>query len=76
VLLTLQDGLTFITATANATEKKEAASLKSVEVEDLSKIISAEKAEVDEALALALPELEAARLALSELDESDITEIR
>lgn len=68
--------MTFITATVNATEKKEAASLKSVEVEDQSKIISAEKAEVDEALALALPELEAARLALSELDESDITEIR
>lgn len=45
-------------------------------MEDQSKIISAEKVEAEAMLAAALPELEAARLALSELDESDITEIR
>jgi hypothetical protein len=68
--------LSFITATAKATEKKEATTLKNIEMEDQSKIILAEKAEAEATLAEALPKLEAARLALSELDESDITEIR
>lgn len=62
--------------TAKATEKKEIVSVRSKEVEEQSKIISVEKADADEALAEALPALEAARLALDELDKNDITEIR
>jgi multidrug resistance efflux pump len=68
--------LSFITATANASGKKEAATLKSVEMEEQSKIISAEKAESEATLAEALLGLETARLALGGLDESDITAVR
>jgi multidrug resistance efflux pump len=60
----------------NASEKKEVAALKSMEMEEQSKIISAEKAEAEATLAEALLGLETARLALGELDESDITAIR
>lgn len=63
-------------ATNSATIKKEQASEKSIEVEIKSKQITIEKAEAEEALAAALPALEAARLALADLDKSDITEIR
>ncbi|KAJ9583316.1 hypothetical protein L9F63_022333, partial [Diploptera punctata] len=63
-------------ATARASEKKETATVKSVEVEEKSKIIAVEKADAEEALAEALPALELARLALSDLDKGDITEIR
>ncbi|XP_050294970.1 dynein axonemal heavy chain 10 [Anthonomus grandis grandis] len=59
-----------------ATEKKDAASLKSTEIEEQARIISIEQAEAEEALSAALPALEAARLALADLDKSDITEIR
>jgi len=45
-------------------------------MEEQSKIISAEKAEAEATLAEALLGLETARLALGELDESDITAIR
>jgi len=45
-------------------------------MEEQSKIISAEKAEVEATLAEALLGLETARLALGELNESDITALR
>ncbi|XP_055533348.1 dynein axonemal heavy chain 10 [Wyeomyia smithii] len=64
------------TSTEKANSKKVEASEKSVEVEQQKKIITVEKAEAEEALAAALPALEVARLALSDLDKSDITEIR
>uniref|UniRef100_A0A6E8V0M9 Dynein heavy chain 10, axonemal n=1 Tax=Anopheles coluzzii TaxID=1518534 RepID=A0A6E8V0M9_ANOCL len=64
------------TSTEKANVKKLEASEKSVEVEQQKKIITVEKAEAEEALAAALPALEVARLALSDLDKSDITEIR
>lgn len=59
-----------------ATQKKDIASTKSVEIEEQAKIIGVEQAEAEEALSAALPALETARLALSDLDKSDITEIR
>ncbi|XP_030756931.1 dynein heavy chain 10, axonemal [Sitophilus oryzae] len=59
-----------------ATEKKDVASFKSTEIEEQARIISIEQADAEEALASALPALERARLALSDLDKSDITEIR
>ncbi|KAJ3665402.1 hypothetical protein Zmor_000898 [Zophobas morio] len=62
--------------TRKATEKKDLASLKSSEIEEQARIISLEQADAEEALAAALPALEAARLALSDLDKADITEIR
>jgi dynein heavy chain len=62
--------------TRKATEKKDLASLKSSEIEEQARIISLEKADADEALAAALPALETARLALSDLEKADITEIR
>lgn len=64
------------TSTDTANKKKGEASAKSVEVEQQSKIISVEKADAEEALAEAMPALEQARLALQDLDKSDITEIR
>uniref|UniRef100_A0A182IR22 AAA+ ATPase domain-containing protein n=1 Tax=Anopheles atroparvus TaxID=41427 RepID=A0A182IR22_ANOAO len=64
------------TSTEKANVKKLEASEKSVEVEQQKKIITVEKAEAEEALAAALPALEVARLALSDLEKSDITEIR
>jgi multidrug resistance efflux pump len=74
--ITTSERLLFVTATANASEKKEAATLKSMDVEEQSKIISAEKAEAEATLAEALLGLETARLALGEMNESDITAIR
>uniref|UniRef100_A0A6P7FZM3 Dynein heavy chain 10, axonemal-like n=1 Tax=Diabrotica virgifera virgifera TaxID=50390 RepID=A0A6P7FZM3_DIAVI len=62
--------------TQEATGKKNVASLKSQEIEEQAKIIASEQVEAEEALAEALPALEIARLALSDLDKSDITEIR
>lgn len=59
-----------------AMEKKDYASLRSNEIEEQARIISIEQADAEEALSAALPALEAARLALSDLDKSDITEIR
>lgn len=66
----------FLIATDTATSKKSEASEKQIEVEQKSKIITVEKAEADEALAAVQPILEHARLALSNLDRNDITEIR
>lgn len=65
-----------IAATAKASQKKEAATVKYIELEEQGKTLAAEKSEVEAALAEALPALEAARFALSQLDKSDITEIR
>ncbi|KAB0803715.1 hypothetical protein PPYR_00685 [Photinus pyralis] len=62
--------------TNKATYKKDVASTRSVEIAEQSKIIAVEQADAEEALSAALPALEMARLALAELDKSDITEIR
>ncbi|KAH8871924.1 Dynein heavy chain 10, axonemal [Schistosoma japonicum] len=59
-----------------ATEKKELAVLKSKEIQMQSVEIQQEKTEAETALAEALPVLEQARLALDDLDKSDVTEIR
>ncbi|KAF0291565.1 Dynein heavy chain 10, axonemal [Amphibalanus amphitrite] len=62
--------------TEEASQKKEFAISKSKEIETSSKVISREKREAEEVLSEALPVLEAARLALEDLEKSDITEIR
>ncbi|XP_060518939.1 LOW QUALITY PROTEIN: dynein axonemal heavy chain 10 [Cylas formicarius] len=62
--------------TLAATNKKDVASLKSTEIEEQARVISVEQAEAEEALSAALPALETARLALSDLNKADITEIR
>lgn len=62
--------------TKKATDKKDLASLKSNEIEQQARIIVLEQADAEEALQAAMPALETARLALSDLDKSDITEIR
>lgn len=62
--------------TKAATEKKDIASLRSTEIEEQARIIKIEQADAEEALSAALPALEMARLALSDLEKSDITEIR
>ncbi len=66
----------FHIATDTATRKTEQASKKQIEVEQSKKIITIEKVEAEEVLKEALPALEAARIALSNLDKADITEIR
>ena len=50
--------------------------MKSAEITEQSAVIAEEKSEAEEALSAALPALEAARLALADLDKNDITEIR
>ncbi|XP_064619187.1 dynein axonemal heavy chain 10-like isoform X2 [Lineus longissimus] len=62
--------------TEQATEKKAMAMAKGQEIEEQSKIISVEKKDAEDSLAEALPALEAARIALEDLDKSDVTEIR
>ncbi|GFS12625.1 dynein heavy chain 10, axonemal [Elysia marginata] len=62
--------------TKTATEKKAFAEAKGEEIAEQSKVIEVEKKEAEDALAEALPALEAARLALDDLDKSDVTEIR
>ena len=52
------------------------ATMKANEIEEQNKVIAVEKADAEEALAEAMPALEAARLALQDLDKSDVTEIR
>ncbi|KAG8225247.1 hypothetical protein J437_LFUL008784 [Ladona fulva] len=59
-----------------ATAKKEIATEKGIQIKEQSKVIKVEKTEAEEALAEALPALEAAREALQDLEKSDITEIR
>ena len=62
--------------TAEASEKKELAILKSKEIEQQTVVITKEKGEAEVALEEALPALEAAKLALDELGKKEITEIR
>lgn len=59
-----------------ATYKKDIAFLRSVEIEEQARVICLEQADAEVALSAALPALEMARLALADLDKSDITEIR
>ena len=63
-------------ATEIANEKKNDVITKKLEIEEQEKIIMSEKTEAQEILDAALPALEIARAALSDLDKSDITEIR
>lgn len=63
-------------ATELANEKKAMAVGKREEIAEQNKEIVVEKAEAEEALAQALPALEEAKLALQDLDKSDVTEIR
>uniref|UniRef100_A0A2C9JWZ0 AAA+ ATPase domain-containing protein n=1 Tax=Biomphalaria glabrata TaxID=6526 RepID=A0A2C9JWZ0_BIOGL len=62
--------------TKAATEKKSFAEAKGEEIAEQSKVIEVEKKDAEDALAEALPALEAARLALDDLDKQDVTEIR
>lgn len=50
--------------------------MKQVEITDQKVVIEAEKGDAEQSLSEALPALEAARLALADLDKNDITEIR
>ena len=62
--------------TEQGKEKQQLAQAKNIEIEEQNKVIAKEKTEAEEALAAALPALEEARMALSELEKSDVTEIR
>ncbi|XP_078277210.1 LOW QUALITY PROTEIN: dynein axonemal heavy chain 10 [Rhinoraja longicauda] len=62
--------------TAIAEEKRKLAEEKAAEIEEQNKVIAVEKREAENALAEALPALEAARVALQSLEKSDVTEIR
>ncbi|XP_076363131.1 dynein heavy chain at 89D isoform X2 [Tachypleus tridentatus] len=62
--------------TKRAQDKQQYALAKSKDIEEQSVLIQAEKQEAETALAEALPVLEAARVALEDLDKSDVTEIR
>ncbi|KAL2092820.1 hypothetical protein ACEWY4_012618 [Coilia grayii] len=64
------------TNTAVAEEKKKLAEDKAKEIEEQNKVIAVEKKDAESSLAEALPALEAARIALQDLDKSDVTEIR
>ncbi|KAH8358423.1 hypothetical protein KR093_000053 [Drosophila rubida] len=68
--------VTIESSTLKANTKKAEASEKSVEVEIKGKQIAIEKDEAEEILADAMPALEEARRALSELEKAQITEIR
>lgn len=60
----------------SAEEKKTLAEEKAKEIEEQNKVIVVEKKDAESSLAAALPALEAARIALQDLDKSDVTEIR
>ncbi|XP_076108254.1 dynein axonemal heavy chain 10-like isoform X2 [Mytilus galloprovincialis] len=62
--------------TVMATEKKKMAEEKATEIAEQSKVIAVEKKDAEDSLAEALPALEAARIALEDLDKGDVTEIR
>lgn len=59
-----------------AVEKKELSEQKKVEIEEQKKVIAKEEKEAKLVLAEAQPGLDAAKLALGELEKADITEIR
>lgn len=65
-----------VSRSAEASEKKEIAIEKAKEIETQNRVIQREKTEAESVLAEAMPALEAARLALQELDKKDIVEIR
>lgn len=50
--------------------------MKQVEITEQKVVIEAEKSDAEQSLSEALPALEAARLALADLEKNDITEIR
>ncbi|KAF7665535.1 hypothetical protein LDENG_00140280 [Lucifuga dentata] len=62
--------------TTLAEEKRSLAETKAIEIEEQNKVIAIEKKEAEESLVEALPALEAARIALKDLEKSDVTEIR
>ncbi|XP_067295015.1 dynein axonemal heavy chain 10 isoform X2 [Pseudorasbora parva] len=62
--------------TAVAEEKKALAEEKAKEIEVQNKIIVVEKRDAESSLAEALPALEAARIALQDLEKNDVVEIR
>lgn len=62
--------------TAQAKEKQELALAKNKELGEQNIVIAAEKSAAEDALQAALPALEEARIALSDLDRGDVTEIR
>jgi dynein heavy chain len=62
--------------TKEANEKKDMAIIKGKEIQDQTVIINKEKGEAEVALNEAMPALEAAKIALEDLDRNDITEIR
>ncbi|KAM6964967.1 dynein axonemal heavy chain 10 [Aplochiton taeniatus] len=64
------------TNTTIAEEKKKMAEDKAKEIEVQNKVIAVEKKDAESSLAEALPALEGARIALQDLDKSDVTEIR
>ncbi|XP_067084612.1 dynein axonemal heavy chain 10 [Osmerus mordax] len=64
------------TNTTVAEEKKKLAEDKAKEIEVQNKVIAVEKKDAESSLAEALPALEGARIALQDLDKSDVTEIR
>ncbi|KAM3867513.1 dynein axonemal heavy chain 10 [Diretmus argenteus] len=64
------------TNTTVAEEKKTLAEDKAKEIEDQNKVLAVEKEDAESALTEALPALEAARIALQDLDKADVTEIR
>ncbi|XP_056602848.1 dynein axonemal heavy chain 10 isoform X1 [Triplophysa dalaica] len=62
--------------TAVAEEKKALAEEKANEIEEQNNVLVVEKKDAESSLAEALPALEAARIALQDLDKADVTEIR
>ncbi|XP_043967273.1 dynein axonemal heavy chain 10 [Gambusia affinis] len=62
--------------TSVAEEKRALAEDKAKEIEEQNKVIAVEKKEAESSLAEAMPALEAARIALQDLEKSDVTEIR
>ncbi|EDQ84603.1 uncharacterized protein MONBRDRAFT_39235 [Monosiga brevicollis MX1] len=70
----LLDEITAASTEANA--KKQLAEAKKVEIAEQSRTIEVEKKDAVEALEVALPALEEAKMALKDLDKNDVTEIR
>lgn len=66
----------YLSATDTAVTKQQVAAVKQVEITDQKVVIEAEKSDAEQSLSEALPALEAARLALADLEKNDITEIR
>uniref|UniRef100_A0A8C4TE89 Dynein axonemal heavy chain 10 n=1 Tax=Erpetoichthys calabaricus TaxID=27687 RepID=A0A8C4TE89_ERPCA len=67
---------TISVSTAIAKEKEKLAVEKAAEIEEQNKVIAVEREDAESSLAEAIPALEGARVALQDLDKSDVTEIR